>query len=133
MAIGRTEDRDTPRDPVMLQHRLKCLGLDPRNPSGPAVMPTAYKGRTHDRNRPDPSQLQKNPCKPGAVHTWIPACAGMTLVVGLYLIQPIRVQFAVKSSSTQCWSNRRETKYWMGRTWRLFTRRNARRSRSVSS
>src|SRR5260370_16070863 len=79
MAIGRTEDRDTPRDPVMLQHRLKCLGLDPRNPSGPAVMPTAYKGRTHDRNRPDPSQLQKNTCKPAAVHTWIPAFAGMTI------------------------------------------------------
>ena len=67
----------------MLQHRLKCLGLDPRNPSGPAVMPTAYKGRTHDRNRPDPSQLQKNPCKPGAVHTWIPACAGMTMVLAV--------------------------------------------------
>src|SRR6266852_1463472 len=76
MAIGRTEDRDTPGDPVMLQHRIECSEPDPRNPSGPAVDRTAHTGRTHDRNRPDPSQLLKIPATAGAVHTLIPAFAG---------------------------------------------------------
>src|SRR5262249_52102232 len=71
MAIGRTEDRDTPWNPTVLRHRVHVPGPDPRNPSGPAVKPTAHTGRTHDRNRPDPSQLP-NPCNPGAVHTWVP-------------------------------------------------------------
>src|SRR5262249_6387542 len=74
MAIGRTEDRDTPWNPTVLRHRVHVPGPDPRNPSGPAVKPTAHTGRTHDRNRPDPSQLP-NPCNPGAVHTWIPGSA----------------------------------------------------------
>src|ERR1700687_1356411 len=57
MAIGRSEDRDTPRNPTMLRHRVHVQGPDPRNPSGPAVDPTAHTGRTHDRNRPDPFKL----------------------------------------------------------------------------
>jgi len=65
MAIGRTEDRDTPGDPVMLQHRIECSEPDPRNPSGPAVDRTAHTGRTHDRNRPDPSLPAQNPCNGG--------------------------------------------------------------------
>src|SRR5262249_20376610 len=76
MAIGRTEDRDTPWNPTVLRHRVHVPRPDPRNPSGPAVKPTAHTGRTHDRNRPDPSQLP-NPCNPGAVHTWIPGCLAL--------------------------------------------------------
>lgn len=52
MVIGRSEDRDTPRDPTVLEHHMKCSGPDPRNPSGPAAI-AAHKGRTYDRNRPD--------------------------------------------------------------------------------
>src|SRR6266852_7669507 len=59
MAIGRTEDRDTPRNPLMLRHRvyvqdpIRATHLGQRSP-------TAHIGRTHDRNRPDPSrQLHK--------------------------------------------------------------------------
>src|SRR6266851_6910296 len=59
MAIGRTEDRDTPRNPLMLRHRvyvqdpIRATHLGQRSP-------TAHTGRTHDRNRPDPSrQLHK--------------------------------------------------------------------------
>ena len=51
---------------------LFCLGPDPRNPSGPAVIRPHHKGRTYDCNRPDPSQLPR-PCEEGAVHIWIPA------------------------------------------------------------
>jgi hypothetical protein len=54
----------------------RCSEPDPRNPAGPAVDRTAHTGRTHDRNRPDPSQLPKFLATAGAVHTWIPACAG---------------------------------------------------------
>jgi hypothetical protein len=77
MAIGRTDDRNNPRDPVALRRRdsvrepIGVTHLGQRSP------PTAQTGRTHDRNRPDPSPLL-NPCNPGAVHTWIPAFAGMT-------------------------------------------------------
>jgi hypothetical protein len=53
MVIGRSEDRDNPRDPLVLRHHEKCLGLDPRTPSRPAAMLAAHKGRTYDRNRPD--------------------------------------------------------------------------------
>jgi len=78
MAIGRTEDRDTPRDPVMPQHRKNV-----RNPIrvthlGQWSIMTAHTGRTHDRNRPDPSQLHKTLATAGAVHTWVPAFAGTT-------------------------------------------------------
>src|SRR5216683_7673629 len=59
MAIGRTEDRDTPQNPLMLRHRvyvqdpIRATHLGQRSP-------TAHTGRTHDRNRPDPSrQLHK--------------------------------------------------------------------------
>src|SRR5688572_2595125 len=60
MAIGRTEDRDIPGNPTMLRHRDYVRDPHPRNPSGPAVKPTALTGRTHDRNRPDPTQLQNS-------------------------------------------------------------------------
>src|SRR6266851_10381564 len=81
MAIGRTDDRNNPWDPVVLRHRqgvwepIGVTHLGQRSPR------TAHTGRTHDRNRPDPSTLL-NPCKPGAVHTWIPAFAGKTMRVG---------------------------------------------------
>ena len=72
MAIGRTEDRDTPLNPVGLRPRqdvwdpvrVTHLGQRSRRPH--------HKGRTYDRNRPDPSQLP-TPCEAGAVHIWVPA------------------------------------------------------------
>src|ERR1700676_3999717 len=69
MAIGRTEDRNPPGNPLGRRPRCDVWGSDPRNPSGPAVNTAAHQGRTHDRNRPDPSQLLKSLCEPGAVHT----------------------------------------------------------------
>ena len=74
MAIGRSEDRDNPWDPLVLGHHWKCLGPDPRTPSGPAAFRAAHKGRTYDRNRPEPFLLP-NPCEAGAVHIWVPAGA----------------------------------------------------------
>src|SRR5215472_8275936 len=38
MVIGRSEDRDNPWGPMVLGHHLRCLGPDPRTPSGPAVI-----------------------------------------------------------------------------------------------
>jgi hypothetical protein len=68
MAIGRTEDRDTPGDPVMLQHRNGVrnpirethLGQRPIEPRTQAEHMTAI-----DQTRPS---CQK-PCEAGAVHT----------------------------------------------------------------
>src|SRR5205807_7395282 len=42
---GESDDAQTSRS---------CSGPDPRNPSRPAVPPTAHTGRTHDRKRRDP-------------------------------------------------------------------------------
>src|ERR1700733_15499088 len=64
-----------PQGPNDAATSSKCSGPDPRNPSGPAVPPTAHTGRTYDRNRPDPSKPQ-TPCTAGAVHIWVPASAG---------------------------------------------------------
>src|SRR5438034_6995479 len=47
------------------------MGPGPRTPSGPAVIRPHHSGRTYDRNRPGPSQLQC-PCETGAVHIWDP-------------------------------------------------------------
>ena len=74
MAIGRSEDRDNPWNPLVLRHhgpvwdpiRVTHLGQRSRRPH--------HTGRTYDRNRPDPSKLPR-PCEPGAVHIWIPAFA----------------------------------------------------------
>jgi hypothetical protein len=53
------------------QTSFPCLGPDPRNPSGPAVIRAHRKGRTYDRNRPGAFELPC-PCETGAVHIWIP-------------------------------------------------------------
>jgi 6-phosphofructokinase 2 len=45
------------------------IGPGPRTSSGPAVMRTASKGRTHDRNPQRSTSVQINPCRKGAVHT----------------------------------------------------------------
>ena len=44
-----------PAEPSGAATSRACSGPDPRNPSGPAVKPTALKGRTYDRNRPEPT------------------------------------------------------------------------------
>src|SRR5262249_15541882 len=48
-----------------------CLELASRTPSWPRSWATASTGRTYDRNRFDPTLLF--PCRPGAVHIWVPA------------------------------------------------------------
>jgi hypothetical protein len=75
MAIGRTDDRNNPRDPPRdptAPRRRPGVG-EPIGAThlGQRSLPTASTGRTHDRNPPDPSALL-NPCNPGAVHTWVP-------------------------------------------------------------
>src|SRR5215472_5870962 len=77
MAIGRSEDRDTPWNPMVLRHHHPCLGPDPRNPSGPAVIRPHHTGRTYDCNRPA-AIAAAHPCETGAVHIWIPAFAVTT-------------------------------------------------------
>src|ERR1700737_4927570 len=83
MAIGRSEDRNTPRNPTMLRHRVHVQGPDPRNPSGPAVDPTAHTGRTHDRNRPDPFELphlaNRGPSTHGFRVASLRSATGMTM------------------------------------------------------
>ena len=75
MAIGRTEDRDTPRDPVMLQHRKSVrdpirvthLGQRSIGPHTQAGHMTAI-----DQTRPSCIKILATA---GAVHTWVPAFA----------------------------------------------------------
>src|SRR6266567_5125693 len=75
MAIGRTEDRDTPWDPVMLQHRksvrdpIRATHLGQRS-----IRSHTQAGHMTAIDQTRPSC--KNPCNPAAVHTWIPAFAG---------------------------------------------------------
>ena len=71
MAIGRTEDRDTPFNPVGLRPRqdvwdpvrVTHLGLRSDRPHIKAGHMTAID-QTH--------QNCKTPCQAGAVHTWVP-------------------------------------------------------------
>ena len=78
MAIGRTEGRDTPRDPVMLQHRKGV-----RNPirethlGQRSIEPHTQAGHMTAIDQTRRSQ-HKLLAAAGAVHTWIPASAGMT-------------------------------------------------------
>jgi len=77
MAIGRTEDRDIPWDPVMLQHRTKCWDPIRVTHLGPrSIRPHIEAGHmiAIDQTRPS----CKKSCAAGAVHTWVPACARMT-------------------------------------------------------
>ena len=71
MAIGRSEDRDNPGNPLVLRHRVHVWGPIRASHLGQRSSRPHHKGRTYDRNRPDPSQLHR-PCKPGAVHIWVP-------------------------------------------------------------
>ena len=77
MAIGRTEDRDTPRDPVMPRHRKNV-----RNPirvthlGQRSIRPHTQAGHMTAIDQTHPSQ--KILATGGAVHTWVPAFAGMT-------------------------------------------------------
>src|SRR6266852_3924314 len=74
MAIGRTDDRNNPWDPVVLRHRqgvwepIGVTHLGQRSPR------TAHTGRTHALNRQDPSTLLKT-CNQRAGHTYFPACS----------------------------------------------------------
>jgi hypothetical protein len=77
MAIGRSEDRDNPRDPLVLRHH--------GNVWDPIRVPHLGQ-RSFDRTTQaehmiaidqTPSQLQR-PCETGAVHIWVPAFAGKT-------------------------------------------------------
>src|SRR6266568_1921125 len=89
MAIGRTEDRDTPWDPVMLQHRksvrdpIRATHLGQRS-----IRSHTQAGHMTAIDQTRPSC--KNPCNPAAVHTWIPAFAGMTV----FLLSPRQLDVA---------------------------------------
>jgi len=71
MAIGRTEDRDTPGNPVVLRHReyvrdpIRATHLGQRS-----IRPHTQAGHMTaiDQTR----QNCKTPCEAGAVHTWVP-------------------------------------------------------------
>ena len=71
MAIGRTEDRDTPGNPTMLRHRdyvrdpIRATHLGQRS-----IRPHTQAGHMTaiDQTR----QNCKTPCQAGAVHTWVP-------------------------------------------------------------
>ena len=74
MAIGRSEDRDNPGNPVVLRHHVHVWDPIRVTHLGQRSSRPHHKGRTDDRNRPDPSQLHR-PCEPGAVHIWVPGPA----------------------------------------------------------
>src|SRR5215216_5447932 len=71
MAIGRSEDRDTPGNPVMLRHRdyvrdpIRVTHLGQRS-----IRPYTQAGHMTATTRP--VAAAQNPCGAGAVHTWIP-------------------------------------------------------------
>jgi hypothetical protein len=50
MAIGRTDDPETPLKPMVLE-AAGLFGTGSRTPSGPAAMTPRRQGRTHDRSR----------------------------------------------------------------------------------
>src|SRR3954454_521539 len=50
MAIGRTDDPETPLKPMALE-AAGLFGTGSRTPSGPAAMAPRRQGRTHDRSR----------------------------------------------------------------------------------
>ena len=73
MAIGRTEDRDTPRNPMALQRHLHVrdpirathLGQRSHRPHTKAGHMTAS----------DQTSSPLTPCTTGAVHIWVPGSA----------------------------------------------------------
>src|SRR5207253_10740981 len=75
--IDRSEVRDSPWDPLAEEGRVVVWSSRRGNPSWPAV-------QSHRINRPDiwtqaiRSDRRKNSCGTGAVHIWVPACAGTT-------------------------------------------------------
>ena len=71
MAIGRSEDRDIPGNPLVLRHHVHVWSPIRATHLGQRSTRPHSKGRTYDRNRPDPSQPHR-PCEPGAVHIWVP-------------------------------------------------------------
>ena len=66
---GQTGDRENPPDVWDIKCPKSRMGPDPRNPSGPAAI-TLHKQAEH-KTVPDltASELQKNPCTAGAIHT----------------------------------------------------------------
>src|SRR5712692_7438178 len=88
MAIGRSEDRDNPRKPLVLRHHVLVWDRIRVTHLGQRSSRPRHKGRTYDRNRPDPLQLP-SPCEAGAVHIWFPGSQasprpGMTSSVFLH-------------------------------------------------
>src|SRR5215472_5800566 len=80
MVIGRSEDRDNPWGPMVLGHHLRCLGPDPRTPSGPAVIrPHTKAGHM---TAVDQTFVLPRPCQTGAVHIWTLASAREALNIG---------------------------------------------------
>ena len=77
MAIGRSEDRDNPWNPLVLRHHNPVWDPSRVTHLGQRSFDRTSKAGTYDRNRPDPFELPR-PCETGAVHIWVPAFAGVT-------------------------------------------------------
>ena len=58
MAIGRSEDRDNPWDPVVLRHHRHVWGPIRATHLGQRSRRPHNKGRTYDRNRPEQSRCR---------------------------------------------------------------------------
>jgi len=58
MAIGRSEDRDNPWDPVVLRHHGSVWGPIRATHLGQRSRRPHHKGRTYDRNRPEQSRCR---------------------------------------------------------------------------
>src|SRR5260370_1008093 len=95
MAIGRSEDRDTPGNPLVLRHhgsvwdpiRVTHLGQRSNRPRS--------KGRTYDRNRPDRHHCTALASRGPSTYRF-PLFAGMTKEVAVSLSNAIQSDLVIE-------------------------------------
>src|SRR5215469_3626192 len=75
MAIGRSEDRDTPWDPMVLRHHFSVWDPIRVTHLGQRSSDRTYKGRTYDCNRPSRSAA-------APAGTMRPELRGISLLAG---------------------------------------------------
>src|SRR5215831_1367561 len=68
MAIGRSEDRDTPWDPMVLRHHFSVWDPIRVTHLGQRSSDRTYKGRTYDCNRPSRSAAARPLRDGGRLH-----------------------------------------------------------------
>src|SRR5437868_3853875 len=88
MAIGRSEDRDNPWDPVVLRHHGSVWGPIRATHLGQRSRRPHHKGRTYDRNRPEQSRCRHLASR-GPSTYGIQWCSDITEVFGARSAQPI--------------------------------------------